>query len=78
MLDSPDQNMVCRSNTDHPRIHLDVSLFSGIHQLRIPTIAFDPSMQSDTSCYKHQIPLVAFHLSRLINGQNSLYAQYRK
>ena len=40
MLDLPmlvDQNMVCGSNTDQrdhfPRIHVDVSLFSGIHQI---------------------------------------------
>ena len=45
MLDSPmlvDQNMVCGSSKDQrdhfPRIHLDVSsLFSGIHQICIPT-----------------------------------------
>ena len=52
MLDSPtlaDQNMICGSNTDHfPRIHLDVSLFSGIHQICIPTFPFDPPTQRDT------------------------------
>ena len=55
MLDSPmlvDQNMVCRSNTDQidhfPRIHLDVSLFSGIHQACIPTFPFDSPTQNDT------------------------------
>ena len=44
MLDSPmlaDQNMVCGSTKDQrdhfPRIQLDVSLFSGIHQICIPT-----------------------------------------
>ena len=55
MLDSPilvDQNMVCGTNTDqkdhYPRMHLDVSLFSGIHQICIPTFPFDPPTQSDT------------------------------
>ena len=55
ILDSPmlvDQNMVCESSKDQrdyfPRIHLDISLFSGIHQICIPTFPFDPSMQSDT------------------------------
>ena len=57
MLDSPmlvDQNniIVCGSNKDQrdhlPRIHLDVSLFSGIHQICIPTFPFDPPTQSDT------------------------------
>ena len=55
MLDSPmlvDQNMVCGSKTDQrdhfPGIHLDVSLFSGIHQICIPTFPFDLPMQSDT------------------------------
>ena len=47
-----DQNMICGSNTnqgDHfPRIHLDVSLFSGIRQICIPTFPFDPPTQSDT------------------------------
>ena len=52
MLDSPmlvDQNMVCGSNIDQrdhfPRIHLDASLFSGIHQICIPTFPFDPPTQ---------------------------------
>ena len=56
MLNSPvlvDQNMVCGSNKDQrdhfPGIHLDVSLFSGIHQICILTFPFDPPMQSDTS-----------------------------
>ena len=47
MLDSPmlvDQNMVCGSNTDRrdhfPRIQLVVFLFSGIHQICIPTFPF--------------------------------------
>ena len=62
MLDSPmlvDQNvaMVCGSNTDQrdhfPRIHLDVSLFSGIHQICIPTFPFDPPMQSDKCKFIH-------------------------
>ena len=55
MLDSPvlvDQNMVSGSNKDQrdnfPRIHLDVSLFSGLHQICIPTFPFDPPTQSDT------------------------------
>ena len=55
MLDSPmlvDQNQVCKSITnqrDHcPRIHLNASLYLGIHQIYIPTIPFDPPMQSDT------------------------------
>ena len=55
MLDSPmlvDQDMVYRSITDQrdhfPKIHLDVSLFSGIHQICIPTFPFDPPTQSDT------------------------------
>ena len=50
MLDSPllvDQNMVCGSNKDQrdqfPRINLDVSFFSGIHQICIPTFPFDPT-----------------------------------
>ena len=47
-----DQNMVCGSNTDQrdyfSRIHLDVSLFSGIHRICIPTFPFDPPTQSDT------------------------------
>ena len=58
MLDSPmlvDQNMVCRSNTDQrdhfPGIHLAVSLFSGIHQICIPTFLFDPPTQSDIYIY---------------------------
>ena len=56
MLDSPmlvDQNMVCESNKerDHfPRLQLVVSLFSGIHQICIPTLPFDPPMQSGTYC----------------------------
>ena len=64
MLDSPllvHQNMVCGSNKDQrdhfPRIHLDVSLFSGIHQICIPTFPFDPPTQSDT--------LVIIHTSSL-------------
>ena len=55
MLDSSllvDQNVVYGSNKnqrDHfPRIHLDVSLFSGIHQICIPTFPFDPPMHSGT------------------------------
>ena len=51
MLDSPmlvDHNMVCRSNKDQrdhfPRIHLDVSLFTGKHQIRIPIFPFDPPL----------------------------------
>ena len=55
MLDSPmlvDQSMICGSNKDQqdhlPRIHLDVSPFSGILQICIPTLPFDPPMQSDT------------------------------
>ena len=55
MLDSPmsvGQIMVSRSITDQwdhfPRIHLDVSLFSGIHQICIPTFPYDPPTQSDT------------------------------
>ena len=54
MLDSPmlvDQNMVCGSNTDQRdhffRIHLGVSLFSGICQICIPTFLFGPPMQSE-------------------------------
>ena len=47
-----DQNMVVGSNTDQrdhfPRIRLVVSLFSGIHQIYIPTYPFDPPTQSDT------------------------------
>ena len=47
-----DQNMVCGSNKDQsdhfPRIHLDVSLFSGKHQMCIPTFPFDPPTQSGT------------------------------
>ena len=50
------QNMVCGSNTeqrDHfPRIQLVVSLFSGIHQICIPTFPFDPLTQSDTFEFK--------------------------
>ena len=56
MLDSlvlDDQNVVCGSNKDQrdhfPRIHPSVSLFSGMHQIRIPTFPFDPPTQSDTS-----------------------------
>ena len=55
MLYSPmlvDQNIVCGSKKDqrdHFRgIHLDVSLFSGIHQICIPTFPLDPPTQSDT------------------------------
>ena len=54
-----DQNMVCGSNKDQrdhfPRIHLDVYLFSGIHQICIPTFPFDPPMQSDAFHRIHQI-----------------------
>ena len=63
MLDSPmlvNQNMVCGSKTnqrDHfPRIYLDVSLFSGIHQICIPTFPFDPPSQSDTYQAIHLCP----------------------
>ena len=46
-----DQNVVCGSNTDQrdhfPRIQL-VYLFSGIHQICIPTFPFDTPTQSDT------------------------------
>ena len=31
-----------------PRIQLDVSLLSGIHEICIPTFPFDPPTQSDT------------------------------
>ena len=60
MLDSPmlvGHNMVCGSNKDHfPRIHLDVSRFTGIHQIRIPTFPFDPPTQSGT--YHDQLQVV--------------------
>ena len=53
MLDSPvlvDQNMVSGSNKDQrdnfPRIHLDVSLFSGLYTSDM--FPFDPPTQSDT------------------------------
>ena len=58
MLNSPmlvDQNnygfwiKINIDQRDHfPRIHLDVSLFSEIHQICIPTFPFDPPTQSDT------------------------------
>ena len=55
MLDSPmsvNQNIVCGSKTDQrdhfPKIHLDASLFSGIHWICISTFPFDPPTQSDT------------------------------
>ena len=52
MLDSSmliDQNMVCGcKGIIFPRIQLVVSLFSGIHQICIPTFPFDPPMLSDT------------------------------
>ena len=45
-----DQSMICGSNKDQkdhlPRIHLDVSPFSGILQICIPTLPFDPPMQT--------------------------------
>ena len=44
-----DQNMVYGSNTDQrnhfPRIQQVVPLFSGIHQICIPTFPFDPPTQ---------------------------------
>ena len=54
-----DQNMVCGSSKDHfPRMHLDVSVFSGIHQMCIPSFPFDPHAQSDTLKFITLRPLV--------------------
>ena len=75
MLDSlmlVDQNMVCGSNNDQRdhflRIHLDVSLFSGIHQICIPTFPFDPPMLSGTwyeYTDQHEVKLSAIFVTRL-------------
>ena len=52
-----DQNMVCGSKKDQrdhfPSIHLDVSFFSGIHQICIPTFPVDSPTQSDTFAFIH-------------------------
>ena len=56
MLDSPisdDQNMVVDQTQIKGIIfpgciYVDVFLFSGIHQICIPTFPFDPPTQSDT------------------------------
>ena len=52
------QNIVCGSKIDQrdhfPRVQLDVSLFSGIHQICISTFPFDPPTQNDTLYHKWQ------------------------
>ena len=72
MLDLPllvDQNMVCGSNADHfPRIHLDVSLFSGIHQICIPTFPFDSPTQSDTYSYIYSCMTISYmHIATCVS-----------
>ena len=60
MLDSlmlGDQNIISGSNTDQrdhfPKIQL-ASLFSGIHQICIPTCPFDPATHRD-ACTKRSL-----------------------